>query len=229
MARQDVNLTTVTKAIADPTRAAMLLRLMDGQAHSAGALAAAVGSSASAATAHLNHLRQAGLIDVQADGRRRLHRLASSSVAQAIEALAEISPLLPEPGTHRLPREGIDAKLRYARTCYSHLGGMVAVRVSEMLQRDGCIELSETRSQLNTFDHMFFANLEITALTTGPGPALRFCLDWSERLPHLSGRLGSQILTAMLAHEWVRRSPRDRSLNVTTLGRKLLTDCDALP
>lgn len=92
MARNDIDLTTVAKAIADPSRASMLLRLMDGQAHTAGSLATAAGTSASATTAHLHHLRDAGLVEVEAAGRQRLHRLSSAAVAHAIEALAEISP-----------------------------------------------------------------------------------------------------------------------------------------
>lgn len=186
--RHDVNLTTVTKAIADPTRAGMLLRLMDGQAHSAGSLATSTGTTPSAATAHLKHLQEAGLIHVHVDGRRRMHSLSSPAVAHAIEALAEISPLLPEPDTRHSGRDRVDTKLRYARTCYSHLGGILGVRITQILQRDGSLDLQGPQPRLQTLDHALLADLGVTAVTAGSGPVLRACVDWTEKQPPHRGQ-----------------------------------------
>src|ERR1700722_16531808 len=91
----DYDLAAAGRAIAEPARAAMLLRLMDGEAHPAGALAAAAGVSASPASSLLRRLLDAELVSVEVSGRRKLHTLASPEVAMAIEALAAISPLLP--------------------------------------------------------------------------------------------------------------------------------------
>lgn len=49
-------------------------------------------------------------------------------------------------------------------------------------------------------------------------PDVRACLDWTERVPHLAGRLGAALLTAMLDAGWLERVPGSRALAVTPLG-----------
>lgn len=42
-------------------------------------------------------------------------------------------------------------------------------------------------------------------------PLCRTCLDWSERRPHLSGRLGAGLLERLLALGWLTRVPGSRA------------------
>ncbi|WP_442788280.1 ArsR/SmtB family transcription factor [Amycolatopsis sp. NBC_01286] len=56
------DITSVAQAIGEPARAAMLLQLMDGAAHSARALATVAGIAPSTASSHLRRLRDAGLV-----------------------------------------------------------------------------------------------------------------------------------------------------------------------
>ena len=58
----------------------------------------------------------------------------------------------------------------------------------------------------------------------GRRPAVRGCLDWTERRPHVAGRLGAHLLDAVLDEGWVSRVPGDRSLRVTESGRAALAD-----
>jgi DNA-binding transcriptional ArsR family regulator len=102
----DYELAATGRAIAEPARAAMLVRMMDGQAHTARDLAEAAGISPSTASPHLRQLIDAGLVIVTVAGRRRLHSLTSPEVAAAIEALAVVSPLLPVESLRRAPEAG---------------------------------------------------------------------------------------------------------------------------
>jgi DNA-binding transcriptional ArsR family regulator len=163
----DYDLAAAGRAIAEPARAAMLLRMMDGQAHTARDLADAAGLSPSAATAHLHHLLDARLVTVAASGRQKLHTLASPEVSTAIEALAAISPLLPVQSL-RAARTG--SQLQLARVCYSHLGGGLSVAIADRLVADGIVDplvRSET-GRVRTLEHPLLAALAIT----GPQAAI---------------------------------------------------------
>jgi hypothetical protein len=228
MAAPDYDLAAAGRAIAEPARAAMLLRMMDGQTHSARDLAAAARLRPSAATAHLRHLVDARLVAVTASGRQKLHTLASPEVATAIEALAAISPLLPVESL-RAGRTG--SQLQLARACYSHLGGALSVLIADRLVADGIVDplaRGET-GRVRTLDHPLLSALGITALPAGSGPAVRGCLDWTEGAPHLAGRVGSAILSALLDQKWLLRRPKDRALNITDLGNARLEELGLTP
>jgi DNA-binding transcriptional ArsR family regulator len=228
MAAPDYDLAAAGRAIAEPARAAMLLRMMDGQAHSAGDLAAAARLRPSAATAHLHHLVDAGLVTVAACGRQKLHTLASSEVATAIEALAAISPLLP---VESLRAAHTGSQLQIARACYSHLGGALSVLIADRLAADGVVdELARGEAgRVRTLEHPLLGALNISELPPGSGPAVRGCLDWTEGAPHLAGRLGSAILSALLEQKWLLRRPKDRALKFTDAGSGRLEELGLLP
>ena len=213
----DCDLATTARVIAEPARAAMLLRMMDGRDHTAADLAQAAGLTPSAASAHLRHLVDSRLVVVTVTGRRRLHELASAEVAAAIEALAMVSPLLP---VESLRQARSSSRLQVARACYSHLGGSLAVAISTTLIADGVICGLSDRAfgAVHTMDHPLLHILGITTIPPGSAPRVRACLDWTERTPHLAGRLGSAIMAAMLDSGWLQRRPRDRAFTITGTG-----------
>jgi DNA-binding transcriptional ArsR family regulator len=224
----DFDLAAIGRAIAEPARASMLLRMMDGQAHTARDLAEAAGISPSAASAHLRHLIEVGMVGVAVSGRRRLHSIASPRVAVAIEALAAISPGLP---VESLRQARLGSRLQMARVCYSHLGGALAVAVAAQLVADGVVGplTAGQIGRLHGMRHPLLAALSITALPGGSGPEVRGCLDWTEGNVHLSGRLGTVTLAAMLEHGWLARWPRDRALRVTDHGAGQLANLGLWP
>jgi DNA-binding transcriptional ArsR family regulator len=77
------------RAIGHPGRRAMLRLARDGE-RSATELAAAAGLSPSAASLHLRILREAGLVHVRVDARRRLYRVDPQRLAQVRVALDEL-------------------------------------------------------------------------------------------------------------------------------------------
>jgi DNA-binding transcriptional ArsR family regulator len=70
------DISPVAAVMAEPTRAALLVSLLDGRARPAGELAASAGVSAQAASNHLGRLLVSGLVSVRPLGRQRQYRLA---------------------------------------------------------------------------------------------------------------------------------------------------------
>jgi DNA-binding transcriptional ArsR family regulator len=76
------------RAISNPGRRRALQALAQEETTS-GELAALCGWSRPAASQHLKVLREAGLVDVRADGNRRLYRTRSQGLAQLRDFLDE--------------------------------------------------------------------------------------------------------------------------------------------
>jgi hypothetical protein len=76
--------------------------------------------------------------------------------------------------------------------------------------------------ELHHLDAPLLAALRITDLKPGSGPSVRGCLDWTERRPHLAGRLGTAIMRAMLDNGWLTRRPSNRAFTITSLGAEQL-------
>ena len=132
-----------------------------------------------------------------------------------------ISPLLP---VESLRQATSGSQLRTARACYSHLGGELAFAVSDHLADVGAITPPHAASagELHHLDARLLAALRITDLKPGSGPSVRGCLDWTERRPHLAGRLGTAIMRAMLNNGWLTRRPSNRAFTITNLGAEQL-------
>jgi DNA-binding transcriptional ArsR family regulator len=205
----------IAAVLADRTRARMLEELLGGPPLPAGALAARVGVAPSTASGHLAKLEQAGLIVIEARGRRREARLAGPEVAEALEALGRIAPTTTRP--IGLKQVNGHAALREARSCYDHLAGRAGVQLADdLLERGALIERDGTFA-VPPEAHAHYSErfgVDPGALATRR-PLARACVDWTERRPHLAGALGAALLNAMLEQGWVKRRPDGRALTVT--------------
>ncbi len=218
--------------VGDPARANMLAALMDGRSLTATELARAAGITPQTASGHLARLTEAGLLLVAQGGRHRYHRLASPAVAQMLESIMSVAAgqaVVPQDGRPRAiivgPR---DAALRYARTCYDHLAGTLAVAVADRLVERGQIELSADGGVLTENGATFLRELGVP-LEADPGRGAkagsgrvfcRPCLDWSERRPHIGGVLGAALCRTCFAQGWIRRAGGGgRAVSVTPSGQ----------
>src|SRR5690606_40751529 len=82
---QGAGLARVGALLADRSRAAMLLRLMDGRAYTAGELARAAGIAPATASHHLERLERANLLARLRQGRHFHFRIRDAEVAGFIE------------------------------------------------------------------------------------------------------------------------------------------------
>lgn len=212
----------VAHLMGDPARAHMLCALMGGMALTAGELANQGGVTAQTASGHLAQMVAARLLVVERQGRHRYFRLAGAEVADAVAALMALAATGPR--RHRPPGPR-DAALRRARTCYDHMAGRLAVSVAAALVARGHVEMADGAGLVTPAGRDFLADLGINPDPPVGGrrplcrrPLCRTCLDWSERRPHLAGRLGAALLERFLALGWVARVPGSRALEVTRRG-----------
>src|ERR1700729_723295 len=84
-------LAQVSAQFADPARAAMAISLMDGGSRSAGELRLTANLSPSSASNHLAKLVSARVLTAVKQGRLKYYRIASATVAHAVEALTVIA------------------------------------------------------------------------------------------------------------------------------------------
>jgi DNA-binding transcriptional ArsR family regulator len=216
------DLADVAAALADRTRARMLEELLGGPPLPAGALAARVGVAPSTVSGHLVKLQSAGLVTIEANGRRREARLAGPHVAEALEALSRIAGDTAKP----IGLTAVNAKeaLREARSCYDHLAGRAGVALADDLLRHGALVERDGVFTVPPEAHAHYRErfgVDPQTLNTRR-PLARACTDWTERRPHLAGALGAALLEAMLEQDWLKRRPDGRALNVTARGRDAL-------
>ena len=216
----------VAALIGDPARASMMQALMDGRALTAGELAATAGVAPQTASGHLGQLTSAGLLSVHQQGRHRYHKLASPQVAHLLESLMLVAAGTMTPRTRTGPR---DQALRLARTCYDHVAGKLGVAIADAMEGRGYITIHDDAAAVSPTGESFLATLGIAfdSASAKPRagrilPVCRLCLDWSERRPHLAGKLGAALCRHSLDAGWLRRRTASRALDITPAGQSAL-------
>lgn len=213
-----VRMAATAQLLGDPARAHMLAALMDGGALTAKELAFAAHVSAQTASGHLGKLTEAGLLAVTSQGRHRYYRLASPLVGQMVEGILAVAGAT-APAERRW--RGGEA-LRTARTCYDHLAGRLGVAIADSMVGDGRVVLTADGGEVTDSGRAFLRDLG--ADPAGGGRAARVfcrpCLDWSERRPHIAGRLGAVLCARCLELGWIARQRDTRAVAITRAGRE---------
>ncbi|MFB7598451.1 ArsR/SmtB family transcription factor [Streptomyces sp. NPDC056160] len=237
-------LAALAALIADETRAACLLALLDGRAWTAGELARHAGVAASTLSEHLGKLVGGGLLCEERQGRHRYVRLADARVAQLVEDLAaQVAP-----GAARRARTlreaGAGSAMARGRTCYDHLAGRLGIAVTDALTARGLLRTREpedppppagaarrrTRDEGATGFALTDAGLDwfdtagIALDRRGRRPLARACLDWTERRHHLAGVAGAALCRHALDTGWCVRIGSERAVKVTPAGEAALSD-----
>jgi len=211
------NIAAIAALVGDPARANMLTALMHGQALTATELAQEAGVMLSTASGHLGKLQDAGLVDIEKQGRHRYFRLSGADVAGVLEGLMGVAARTGHLRVRTGPR---DPELRRARVCYDHLAGDAAVRMYERLQAAGMIAATGGMLRLTKAGERFFSALgiDVDAFANRRRPLCRACLDWSERRHHLAGALGAALLDHIYDRGWARRAANSRVVTFTKSG-----------
>ena len=201
--------------IGDPARANMLAALLDGRALTAKELAYTAHVTAQTASGHLAKLTDGGLLAAEKQGRHRYFRLASPLVGQMLEGVMAVAG--PEPTRGAVWRGG--EALRTARTCYDHLAGRLGVALADALTERGHVALGADGGEVTEQGTQF-----LQAFGAAPAPGRRAfcrpCLDWSERRPHLAGRVGAALACRCLELGWIARQRDTRAVAITATGRE---------
>lgn len=219
---QAPGLAALAGLIADETRAACLLALLDGRAWTAGELARHAGVAASTLSEHLGKLVAGGLLSEERQGRHRYVRLADARVAQLVEDLAAQV----EPGGVVRPRSlresSAGSAMARARTCYDHLAGRLGIAVTDALTERGLLR-QDTGFALTDAGLKWFDAAGVRLDSRGRRPLARGCVDWTERRPHLAGVAGAALCRHVLDVGWCVRIGSERAVKVTSAGERALS------
>lgn len=215
----------VGKMLSDRTRVALLDAMFDGRAYTVTELSQHVGVAQSTTSEHLGKLLDAELVAIESQGRHRYYRLRGPDVAALLEQLFEFG----HGGTVRRS-SAVPAGLVYARTCYDHLAGTLAVALTEHLHNTGVIAPGENGPKITDDGRAMLEALGVmesaaaTRRSASRRPTVRACLDWSERKHHLAGTMPAGLLRYMMDQRWFRHRTPGRGLELTAAGRTGLAD-----
>lgn len=208
--------------IGEPSRATMLWSLLGAESRPASELAMLANISPQTASNHLRQLLDAGLVKVHPIGRNKFYALAGPAVAASLESLAvagrATTPAL-SVASHTAP------ELVFARTCYDHLAGELAVAILRRLESTKRLQPRAGEFRLTRSGEQFFETTLGLHLSSVRAKRRRFayaCLDWSQRVPHLGGALGAALLEWMMRSKIVVPCRSSRAVRLTDYGRMQL-------
>ena len=208
------NANPVLAAISHPSRLDILHRLLEGPTL-VSELSHHLHLSQSNLSNHLKVLRGARLVEVRAEGRRRVYELANPAVASLVESVLVLS----DP-----PAASPSPTIAAARTCYDHLAGRLGVSIFNALKKNRAFrrDASErgslvlTKKGTRLLDN---AGIDVSSLSRARRRLAFECLDWTERTAHIGGSLGAAICQLAVQSGWIERNPANRAVQVTKRGK----------
>jgi DNA-binding transcriptional ArsR family regulator len=209
----------IAALVGEPARATMLSALLDGRALTASELAYAARVTAQTASAHLAKLTEAGLLSVVRTGRHRYFRLASPKVVEMLDGIVAVA-LENRPRHRPLSRQA--RELSEARICYDHLAGHLSVQLTDFLTTHEYIVLGDEAAEITPAGARFFTEfgIDLPAPNSTRRNFCRWCLDWTERRPHLAGAVGAALTKRCFDLGWTERMKDSRAVIVTASGRR---------
>src|SRR5260370_30037676 len=207
------SISCIAGLIGEAGRIQMLTALLDGHGHSASELAMAAAVSPQTASSHLSKLLSGGLVASERNGRQRLFRLKNTDVAVAIEALGALAQ---NSGTSAMP------EMRFARTCYDHLAGVLAIALRNELLRRGALRHRKDAFMVTPTGKQLLHTLDIDtdSLRAQRRSFAHKCLDWTERHHHIGGAVGAALLSRFIEMKWLARMRDTRAVRLTHAGER---------
>lgn len=208
------------RMLADPTRATVCLAVLDGRAWTATELARLANVSRPTMTEHLNLLVAGGLLTEVRRGRSRYLEVAGPEIAEILEAMTGLAP-----PSRSEPVVGLTAvtkreAFRRARTCYDHFAGRLGVAVTDAMTARGLLDWTNGIA-LTPAGSRWLDEHGIEVATRRGRAHIRFCIDVTERRPHVAGAVGAALCHHSLSRGWVHRIPGTRAIRPTTGIREL--------
>ena len=222
--RQDLAETALL--LSDPGRAAIVMALLGNIALPAGQLAIVANIAPQTASSHLAKLVGGRILAVEQQGRHRYYRFANAEVAHAIEALLAITSSRTSGSVNvreSASKNGPTGALTYARTCYSHLAGRLAVEMAAVFEKRDYLRRGDTKGFVVTAKGRAWLEelgVEVADNQWQQAQFARPCLDWSERRHHVAGKLGAKLLATLRCLNWIAPVRGSRAVRVTIHGQE---------
>ncbi len=212
----------VTKVLADKSRLDILTILMDNRFHTVSELARKVKLKSHTVSYHLKKLNEMEWVSYYKQGKNSYYKLTSDEVAHLLENMMNISPIKEVNSLRKYEEYN---KLKHGRTCYKHLAGVIGVDFLNNLIKYEYITLQMNAIHLSVKGEEFFENLglDIASIKKQSGEFIKPCLDWTERLFHLSGNLGKAFLNLCIDGGYVLQNSTDRSVTLSKDGEEFFS------
>jgi DNA-binding transcriptional ArsR family regulator len=222
--RPATDLASIGGLLGDRSRARMLAELLDGRARTATELAAQAGVASATASEHLSKLVDGKLLSVEKQGRHRYYRLATEDVARVLEAAGGLAP--PRSQAHAFEEDVEVEGLRFARTCYDHLAGRLAVKLRGAFIHRKLLVQNGAEHEVTAGGEAWFTDfgVDLERARREHRSFARACLDWSERRPHIAGALGAAVLNRLLERGWIEMCTGTRAVELTPTGRRGMSE-----
>jgi len=197
----------------------MLSALLDGRALTATELAYAARVTPQTASTHLSKLTEAGLLTPIRDGRFRYFRVASPKVVEMLDSIMAVA-VANRPRYRPLSRQA--RELSSARVCYDHLAGRLGVDLTDFLAAHEYVVIGDEAAEITEAGNRFLSEFGIDMGAVGSirRHLCRFCLDWTERRPHIAGAVGAALARRCFDLGWIEMMRHSRAIVVTPSGRR---------
>ena len=98
-----------------------------------------------------------------------------------------------------------DEKLRYARTCYDHIAGLLSVGLAERLAKREFVILGDEAGEVTPAGADFLSKLgvDLSRARAKRRVFCRPCVDWTERRPHIGGAVGAALANRCFELKWI--------------------------
>ena len=119
-----------------------------------------------------------------------------------------------------------DEKLRYARTCYDHIAGLLSVGLAERLAKREFVILGDEAGEVTPAGADFLSKLgvDLSRARAKRRSLLPPVCDWTERRPHIGGAVGAALANRCFELKWIERVRDSRALTITPAGRRALME-----
>jgi DNA-binding transcriptional ArsR family regulator len=216
--------------LADETRAAVCLALLDSQAWTGGELAKHCAVAPSTMSEHLTRLVDGGLLVRERQGRHGYVRIADPETARLVEELAAHVAGPPRPAAGGLRAHTAGRAMARGRTCYDHLAGRLGVAITEAMTGRGLLS-QDTGFALTDEGVGWLTGLgaDLAGRPSSRRPLARPCIDWTERRPHLAGTAGAELCRLVLDRGCAARIGTGRAVKVTPAGERALQEALGIP
>ncbi|MCU9847982.1 ArsR family transcriptional regulator [Defluviimonas sp. WL0024] len=203
--------------IGDPARANILYALRDDGHVSAGDLAEVAGLAPSTTSGHLARLAEAGLVRIDARGRKRFYSLGDPAVAEILEGIEALVRRLSDREPEPLPW---DRGRVHSRMCLDHLAGRLGAQLAGAAIGKDYIRHSARGLALTGTGAAWLGSLgvDVARIEAEPRRFLGLCPDWSRQMTHIGGAVGAAIYRGLVGTGWLRREPGSDRVAVTPKG-----------
>jgi hypothetical protein len=168
----------------------------------------------------LTKLVEHGLLAAGTRGKYRYFRLANDRIAPALEALATIAP---EESVVSLRQSQRADQIRFGRLCQEHMGGFIAVRITDTFLDQGLLVPAQDGYELTEHGDTSLRAVGVE-VPVSCGHFVPRHPDWSEKSHHMAGTVATSLARFMLDQGWIKEIGSNRAVRVTDSGKAAILE-----